>query len=93
MENLSTYLPDSSTATLEPFFAAYNNANPNYITQFIIDHVRSVAADIEGATEQQILEDIGNLDTAIKGFCEDIWEDRESAINEANELDELAQDY
>ena len=92
MENLSTYLPNTSAATLEPFFQAYDNSDTDLIS-FTEKHVREVAADIDGATEKMIEEDSINLTSAIRGFFDDMWESREAAINDDYELDELAQDY
>ena len=90
MENLSTYLPDTNAATLEPFFKAYDD---DCLAYYIVDHVREVASNIEGATEEQILTDISNLDTAIRGFYDDVWEEQDAAIRQEDEDAALQQDY
>ena len=68
MQNLSTYLPDTSAEELKPFFDAIDWDSLDEVVSF---HVREVAEEYEDITEEMIDEDIKNLTTVIKGFYED----------------------
>ena len=89
MENLQTYLPDTSAKTLEPFFAAYDVGN---LKTAISDHVRATVFDFDYISEDTILSDIANLEIVIRGFHDDMCEERDAAEFDEQES-EAYQDY
>ena len=83
MQNITTYLPEVDDVTLQPFIQAVTDETLDAVTDSFID---GIAADIEGATDEQIAEDKINFKAFILSEYEYCWEDREPQINERGEI-------